>query len=106
MVKRRSVRTMCPMPHRTIHTNAVHARMAIGMSRRRAHLDETASVRDTASGRVVEDIKGNPCFSFRYRVETETDLATSELTRILQRKSFIYTTFFLLFYYILQLFIK
>src|SRR5260370_8363353 len=69
MVKRRSVRTMCPMPHRMIYPKAVHARMAIGMSRRRAHLDDTASIRDTASRRVIEDIKGKSfTFSYHHRV--------------------------------------
>src|SRR6266566_1794785 len=45
------------------------ARMAIGTSRRRAHLDDTASVRDTASGRVVEDIKGRSfTLAYHHRV--------------------------------------
>lgn len=47
---------MCAAPHKRTAARAIHARRAMGMSRRLAHADVEASALGTRSGRIVEDI--------------------------------------------------
>jgi hypothetical protein len=48
---------MCPAPQRITSTRVIHARMAIGMSRRRAHFVVAGSERGTINERMGEDIE-------------------------------------------------